>query len=166
MCGRLNAYLLSFTGVRGKKDKSQWKRSSHYRSPEKPLLLLAILHHIAEGHLLRNFISPTTDLQKTYSELLILLSEQYEEYDVAIPLFELKKTTFWELSLKPGCKNIKKVEGIEEFSSIYFGAKFSNDLFILLQMEHSRRKLMKSLLQAHFDEETAKCLQVKLDELD
>ncbi len=148
MCGRLDTYILSFSHLKAKKDKSRWASVSNYRSPEQPLVLLAVLDHIARGEILRNFIQPTVKLQETYHEYFAKLYPELEPPSIAPPFAELAQSTFWELLPKPHAKNVKlqTYATVEEFNADFFGAKFSDDLYMLLQMQHSRDKLRKALV--------------------
>ena len=153
MCGRLDTYILSFSNLQTAKDKYHWASISNYRSPEKPVFLLVVINHLAHGKILRNFISPTNDLQETYSEYLSALYPDLAPPCITIPLTELGKTTFWDILPKPHAKNVKHptYSTVDEFKADFYGAKFSDDLFMLLQMEHSRKKLCTALINSHFN---------------
>ena len=160
MCGRLDSYILSFSHLPTVKDKSRWASESNYRSPEQPLILLAALKHIGEGKILRNFIQPTVDLQNTYHKLYTKLYPKQEPPNITPSFVGLASSTFWELLPKPHAKHKKlhPYDNVEEFNQDFFGAKFSDDLYMLLQMQHSREKLCKALLNSYFSNDFQKAI--------
>lgn len=153
MCGRLDAYLLSFSNLSTKKDKQYWGKVTKYRSPEKPLLLIGILHLISSGDFLRNFFTPTDSLSELYNQMFNMVP-QPREPNIIKPFVELNRSIFWDL--RPKNQHHTKKPPIpstpEQFKLHYFGACFSEDLYILLQMNHSRSRLLDALITHHFDE--------------
>ncbi len=164
MCGRLDSYILSFSHLQTTKDKARWAGVSHYRSPEKPVFLLAVLNHIAHGEILRNFISPTPELQETYELCFTKIYPDHDPPNMAIPFSELAKANFWEILPKAQARSKKHLSftTIEQLKEDCFGAKFSEDLYLLLQMEHSRKKLGTALINPYFSTEIRNSLAIYL----
>jgi len=160
MCGRLDAYLTTFSHLNSKKEKNKWKRMSFYRSPEVPLLLLSVIDQIHCKNILRNFLTPDKNLQSAYTSYMHLLGVKAKSVNIALPFCELSKTTFWRLlsksSNEAASKTINPAETIEGLLARYHGARLAEDLYTILQMEHLRRKLGDILITTYFDEETAR----------
>ena len=74
---------------------------------------------------------------------------------MAYPFFYLQSADLWSLKprldakIKPG-QTIKSMKKLRE---LYYGAKFSEDLFPLLQMQTSREKLRAVLIYTYFSPE-------------
>lgn len=157
MCGRLDSYLLSFSHLKIEKDSSKWPHQTNCRSPLVPLFLLTLIDQIHMGSILRNFVSLTVELQNTYGNYLQILQVPASEVSAATPFVSLSKADFWELVPQPGTsppiKMTKKLISEELFRSRYLGGRFSEDLYMLLQMPHLRIRLRKVLIDTYFTSE-------------
>lgn len=155
MCGRLDSYLISFAGLRVDKNKKSWSSLTHYHSPYKPVLLLSILDHFASGQITTNLIEPSSELVATFQDYVALLSETERPASMAAAFYDLESSGFWELMVQPGIKHKKglAIGSIKELRLRYIGAKVPQDLFLLMQMHHTREKLRSSLVTKYFAQE-------------
>jgi putative restriction endonuclease len=154
MCSRLDYYLHALAKIRVDKNKNNWTRLTNFCSPYKPILLLSIFDHIETARITKNFIEPSFELTRTFRNYISLLPDLGRKANIAYPFYYLGSSKFWELRPRPeasernfGAPSIKK---LQEF---YYGARFKDDLFPLLQMRHSREKLRTSLIQTYFSKE-------------
>ncbi len=152
MCGRLDSYLLKFSKIKAEKSTNTSTKFTHYKSPCKPLLLLSILDHIATGLITKNYIEPTSQLTETFQQYISLIPDASSEASIAYPFFYLKNTTFWELKPKATehySENIR-IRTVELFQKFFWGAQFSEALYPLLKMQHSRDKIRSILIRTYF----------------
>jgi len=167
MCGRLEAYLISFSHLKREKDNKIWKAESGYRSPLLPLFLITLLDQIESGKILRNFISLNDELQNCYSVYTKLLQVPVSQSTIVIPFQDLGKTSFWELVPQPGRKSAPEKGALlttrEEFYTYYLGGRLSEDLYTLMQMPHLRKKLRTVLLESHFSNTMQTTIKNKSD---
>jgi predicted restriction endonuclease len=77
----LKNYLEKFAHLRTDSGRERYPATTCHRAPHKPLLLLAVMDHIAEGVITENFIRPTLDLVDTFNtfdEGLMSVGSGYE----------------------------------------------------------------------------------------
>jgi putative restriction endonuclease len=144
MCGMVDHYLKVFAGLK-----------TEVVSPDKPLLLMAVLDLIAHGRLHRNFIDPSPELVLRFQDYQKLLPSKIVSVNLAEPFIGLETEDFWHL--RPchldGVTREHGINTVEILRTCYFGAKLSDDLFPLLQMPASREKLRNVLLESYFSKE-------------
>ena len=161
MCGMVDHYLRVFAALETDLHPERWPAATNFRSPGKPLLLMAVLNLISDGRLHRNFVEPTPELLQRFLGYQRLLPSEIGSVEMAEPFIGLEIEEFWHLCPRSGkdpadAGAIKTVAQMREY---YFGAKFSDDLFPLLQMQTSREKLRTTLLESYFSVELQKGLR-------
>lgn len=162
MCGRLDFYLNQFNHLKPAKNSYLWGAATCLSSPYKPFLLLSVFDLLESDRIQRNFISPSEELNRVYRSYVKLLGSEKRQGCIGGPFTQLDCFSFWDLRRKPGmvggvgstCRSLKRLR------ESYFGAKFSVDLFPLLQMEGSRRKLRRAIIDSYFSPEFARSMFV------
>ena len=152
MCGRLDYFLEEFVKLRTDSSKKNWPSLTYNRSPYKPLLLLTILDFIDSGIIVRNFIEPSFELAQTFQNYCALLLPPERKASMSYPFYHLESAAFWELQPQPGQQHKRGlvVSSVKRLRQLYLGAKFSADLYPLLQMPGSRNKLRMALIEKYF----------------
>ncbi len=152
MCGRLDYFLNTFAKLRTDGSKKNWTSLTYNRSPYKPFLLLAVLDFIESGIIVRNFIEPSFELAQTFQSYCDLLLPPERKASMSYPFYHLESAAFWELKPQPGQQHQRglAVSSVKRLRQLYLGAKFSDDLYPLLQMPGSRDKLRMVLIGNYF----------------
>lgn len=155
MCSRLDYYLHALTKIRVDKNRNSWTWLTNFCSPYKPVLLLSIFDHIETVRITRNFIEPSFELTRTFLNYIDLLPDSGRKANISYPFYYLKSAKFWELKPRSGAPERHGFDtpSVRKLREQYFGACFSDDLFPLLQMKHSRDKLRITLIRTYFAEE-------------
>ena len=159
MCGQLDSYLIAFAKLRIDRNKTKWSSLTNYCSPYKPFLLLSILDHIATSRITSNFIEPSFELTETFLGYIRLLPAS-RPASMSYPFYHLKSATFWQLATRPELQHRGglTVSSMKRLRELYLGARIASDLFMLMQMEHSRQKLRAVLIQTYFAANIQKAL--------
>ena len=152
MCGRLDYYLETFHKLISVSSTSSQEQAESLNMYWCPLLLLAIIEHINSGTLLRNFISPSSELIATYTGYT--LHEEgirKQQPSLAIPFWNLQGSSFWHLRLKDttSWSSDNTVDDLVVLKELAFGATLSEDLYALLLMQASRDKLQQRLIESY-----------------
>lgn len=160
MCGRLDYFLDAFAKLRTDGSKKNWTGLTCNRSPYKPFLLLTVLDFIESGIITRNFIEPSFELAQTFQNYCALLLPPGRKASMSYPFYHMESAAFWELRPQPGNQHKRglTVSSVKRLRQLYLGAKFSDDLYPLLQMPSSREKLRKILLEKYFDVEVRQAI--------
>lgn len=152
MCGMLDYYQDAFRRLKPAANSRLWSELTYGRSPLQPFLLLSVLDLIAEGKIQRNFVLPSDELGQTFQEYQKLLPER-DILSSFVPSFiQLGRHSFWELRARPGlaCSSASAITSLKRLRYYYFGARFSSDLYPLLQMHVSREKLHSTVMETYF----------------
>ena len=146
VCGMLDGYLSAFAQLRMK---------SGTVPTGKALLLLSVMDLIAQGAISRNFIELTRQLSDTFTSHQLPHFAAGHHIDMADPFVSLQEDGFWHLSPRAGNAPppAASVTTVEQLRQVYFGARFSADLFPLLQMQTSRNKLRETLITTYFQQD-------------
>jgi putative restriction endonuclease len=82
-----------------------------------------------------------------------LLPELNRQASMAYPFFFMGSDGFWNLQPRheTRAKHGQTISSLKRLRECYFGAKFNDDLFPLLQIESSRDKLRATLVETFFD---------------
>lgn len=153
----LEKYIKIFTSLNTDKGKNRYPALTKHRAPHKPLLLLSVIDLIEEGTIKNNLIELTPELGETFTSYWSLVMPLDKKGKIVYPFFHLKKDGFWKLIPRPGKEKI--LESTREVSSVYrlldmiVGAKFEEDLFIIL-CNKSERNIFRTLLIKHYFDES------------
>lgn len=155
MCGMLDHYLQDFRRVRVDTNRKSWTEVTNFKSPYKPFLLLSVMDLIAYGSITRNFIEPTIDLTDTWMGYIALLPPMNRQASMAYPFFYMNNDGFWNLQPRTDSEIIhgQTIKSIKQLKQCYYGAKFNDDLFPLIQLQSSRQKLRAALIESYFSPE-------------
>ena len=155
MCGMLDSYLQEFSKLRTDTNRNSWTKSTNYKSPYKPFLLLSILDLIGYGSITKNFIEPSFELTETFQGYIGLLPPMNRQASMAYPFFYMQSADLWNLQprLDAKIRSVQAIGTMKKLRELYYGAKFSDDLFPLLQMQLSREKLRAVLIKTYFSPE-------------
>jgi putative restriction endonuclease len=161
MCGLVEPYCKRFSELQIEIHEHDWPGQTRHLFPGKPFLLIAVIDMIARGEIIRNFIEPTYNLEQAWLELFALLPKKREPASMSATFLQLDNEEFWHLLPRvtkgfPGCQETPSRFVLKQE---YFGAKFSDELFPLLQMQASRDILRNSILRAHFSQGFARLLK-------
>jgi putative restriction endonuclease len=153
MCGQLDYFLDAFATLRTDGTGKNWTNLTYYRSPYKPLLLLSVLDLLEAGVIVRNFIEPSFELSQTFQDYCALMLPPDRKASMSYPFYHLESSVFWELQPQPGQQHRKglAVSSVKRLRQLYLGAKFSENLYPLLQMPNAREKLRTVLIEKYFD---------------
>ncbi len=122
---------------------------------------------IRRGTINSNFIDITGDL----NELDGLFTDYWKRVlpigqssSIALPFFHLKNEPFWELILVPELQGKDKflpqsISSIKKLREIALGARIDNELFLFIQSNESREKLVNQLLFSCFSETAQNALK-------
>ena len=151
MCGMLDNYLQAFAQLRTASNHKDLDEASNYMSPNKPLLLLAVLDLIGCGSITRNYIEPSFELAEAFRQYLCLLKPA-KMSSMSYPFLFLLRDGFWHLRSKSGADlHPSQLFGtVQLLNENYYGAVLNDDLFALVQMESSRKKLRRVLIETYF----------------
>lgn len=151
MCSRLDAYIAQFSTVPGVSSTNSEPAGQLNKNLGQPLLLLTILEMLGCKSIQRNFVEPNAELESHYQ----LLTARYPFVEncenAALAFIGLQSTSFWLLRKRYGDIDIAphKIINMAQLRQYYWGAKFSEDLFPLLVMDTSRKKLEKTLIEKY-----------------
>ncbi len=151
MCGRLDGYNYHFSTLPDVISHNSNRSDQNYKNIERVLLLLASLELIGCKIINRNFIEPTEMLQNRYENLIARYPFVQNCKNLAFPFIGLQATSFWLLRIKQNQNHIapNKIKTVDQLREIYWGAKLREDLFPLLVMDTSRKKLEKTLIERY-----------------
>jgi|GEM_PF-3099697 len=150
MCGMIHHFIDLFSAIScpGKRTLTPENNGS---APWPQLLLIVILDGIGQKNIVRNFISPTPELEAQFYRYAHNVGLPVTEDDFGAAFFSLQASGFWHLVDRPGEKEeIQLSCGTARFRTRYLGAKFSEDLYPLLVMEPSRNRLRQILIEGYF----------------
>jgi putative restriction endonuclease len=151
----LEDYLRKFARLRTDSGRNRYPATTCHRAPHKPLLLLSVMDHIAEGVITENFIRPSLDLVETFNLYTSLVLPVGWKTSMAHPFPRLQKDGFWHRINNPGYDPDKdyNVTSIAKLQTIYSGARLDEELFLLMLATESRLKLRAVLIVTYFASE-------------
>jgi putative restriction endonuclease len=151
----LEDYLRKFARLRTDAGKHRYPATTCHRAPHKPLLLLSVMDHIAEGVITENFIRPSLDLVETFNIYITLVLPIGWKTSMAHPFPRLQSDGFWHRITNPGYDPDKgyNVTSIAKLQEIYAGAKLDDELFRFMLEPESRLKLRAVLIVTYFASE-------------
>lgn len=121
-------------------------------APNKPLLLLAIIELIEQGHIRENKISPSPSLVEVFMKYWLKVSER--KPNLALPFFHLKSDRFWHLYANAGYETALKVtteiKTVSRLREIVAYASFDDEFFLLLTNTHDRELIRQTLIDTYF----------------
>ena len=121
-------------------------------APNKPLLLLAIIELIEQGHIRENKILPSPSLVEVFMKYWLKVSER--KPNLALPFFHLKSEGFWCLHANAGYETALKVatqiKTVSRLREIVAYASFDDELFLLLTNTHDREVIRQTLVDTYF----------------
>lgn len=125
---------------------------AHGVAPNKPLLLLAIIELIEQGHIRENKISPSPSLVEVFMKYWLKVSER--KPNLALPFFHLKSEGFWCLHANVGYETALKVttqiKTVSRLREIVAYANFDDEFFLLLTNTHDREVIRQTLIDTYF----------------
>ncbi len=160
MCGMIHHFINAFSAIPGSSGNGSSGQSSGSQ-PFPQLLLIVILDSIGDKEILRNFISPTPELEARFDRYVEIVGVEAVKEDFARAFLVLQASGFWHLAQRKGeeQESVQEVRGTVQLRNTYFGARFSDTLYPLLVMEPSRNRLRQILVEGYFSSTQAKRLQ-------
>jgi putative restriction endonuclease len=149
MNSQINSCLEKLVALRIPANREQWGDSTNFRAPCKPLLLLAVIDMAANGSLRENLIEPSFELAATYGRYWETIAPHAPCSALAATFLDLENDGVWQMTglhLTAG----QPIATMEQLRKTYVGAKMETDIFPLLTMEHSRKKLRETLTKTYF----------------
>ncbi len=161
MCGEIDCYLKSFSALRTDRSKARWSATTCHQAPYKPFLLLSILDLISAGSITKNFIEPSFELAETFAGYVSKTLPLGTSASMSYPFYHMDTAKFWHLVPQPGTPHEtgRTVSSVKRLRELYLGARFDDDLYLLLVMESSREKLRAVLITKYFAEELQPALR-------
>ena len=125
---------------------------AHGVAPNKPVLLLAIVELIEQGHIRENKILPSPDLFEIFMKYWSIVTDR--KPNLALPFFHLKRDGFWHLHANAGYETALKVttqlKTVSRLREIVGSASFEDELFLLLTNPHDREVIRQTLIDTYF----------------
>ena len=125
---------------------------AHGVAPNKPVLLLAIVELIEQGHIRENKILPSPDLFEIFMKYWSIVTDR--KPNLALPFFHLKRDGFWHLRANVGYETALKVttqlKTVSRLREIVGSASFEDELFLLLTNPHDREVIRQTLIDTYF----------------
>jgi predicted restriction endonuclease len=148
-------YLRKFSNLQTDRGRDRYPAVTLHRAPHKPLLLLSVMDHIAEGLITKNFIQPGQDLVDTFNTYIALVLPTGWKTSMAHPFSRLQSDGFWHRETNSGFNPAQNynVTSISKLQEIYSGAKLDEELFLYMADPVSRLKLRGVLIGTYFAEE-------------
>lgn len=152
MNDRLAGYLKLFAHIQADTSPKRWAESTCYRAPHKPLFLLSVLDMIATGGIADNFITPSFELSDLFVGYWSRIMPPGTTGLMCLPFYHLATSGFWHLIPQPDIldERGRSIKSIKRFLYFYQGAKFNDDLFLLLKDESFLQRLRSILITAYF----------------
>lgn len=147
-------YRRKFSNLHTDRGRDRYPAVTLHRAPHKPLLLLSVMDHIAEGLITKNFIQPSQDLVDTFNTYITLVLPTGWKTSMAHPFSRLQSDGFWHRETNSGFNPAQNynVTSISKLQEIYSGAKLDEELFIYMADPVTRLKLRKVLIGTYFAE--------------
>ena len=144
----LSHYIYKFTKLRV-------DRSNGKPAPHKPILLLSIIHGIETHQIKENRILITPELVATFKDYWHkLVTDVRFTSNFSLPFYHLKSDGFWYLQTYLGRELVltrsNSIKSFSQLKQVVEYAYFNNDLFELIQNEHTRQILKRTLLDTYF----------------
>jgi putative restriction endonuclease len=151
----LEVYLRKFARLRTDSGRNRYPATTCHRAPHKPLLLLSVMDHIAEGVITENFIRPSLDLVETFNLYTSLVLPVGWKTSMAHPFPRLQRDGFWHRITNPGYDPDKSynVTSIAKLQEIYAGARLDEELFLFMVDPSGRLKMRTVLIDTYFAKE-------------
>ena len=125
---------------------------AHGVAPNKPVLLLAIVELIEQGHIRENKILPSPDLFEIFMKYWSIVTDR--KPNLALPFFHLKRDGFWHLHANAGYETALKVttqiKTVSRLREIVVSASFDDELFLLLTNPYDREVIRQTLIDTYF----------------
>lgn len=149
-------FISKFSNLNTDRGKHRWSADTCHRAPHKPFLLLSIMDLMAQGLIDENFIEPSFELAKTWTDYWKAVVPDKNESSMAYPFFFLPSDDFWKLIDNPSYKGPvgESVKSINTLKSMFLGAELNIELFQFMQIQDSREKLRAVLVNTYFAPET------------
>lgn len=158
----LNYYTKKFTSLRVDK--------AHGQAPYQPLLLLSLIELIKQGLVTENRFLISPELVSIFIKYRDRLSTAFHHANPAQPFYHMSRPAqaFWHLTPIPGYEKVLisggKLHSLKKLRDNILYGYFDDELFKLLQDEHSRDCLIYVLINEWFPDKTAqiqKLLQIR-----
>ena len=125
---------------------------AHGVAPNKPVLLLAIVELIEQGHIRENKILPSPDLFEIFMKYWSIVTDR--KPNLALPFFHLKRDGFWHLHANAGyeiaLKVTTQIKTVSRLREIVVSASFDDELFLLLTNPYDREVIRQTLIDTYF----------------
>jgi putative restriction endonuclease len=152
MMDSINRYCELFSNLRADTSKKRWSKATFYRAPYKPLFLLSVLDLIESGEITANFIAPSFELSDYFARYWSRIMPLGTTGLMSLPFYHLATSGFWHLIPRPGIldERGRSIKSMQRFTLFYQGAKFNDDLFLLLKNASFIEKLRSVLIKSYF----------------
>ena len=121
---------------------------AHGVAPHKPLLLLAIIELIEQGHVKENEIPLSPDLAETFMRYWSKVTNR--KPNIALPFFHLKSDGFWHLhpnaEYEKALEIADRITGISRLREVVAYASLDDDFFVLLTDTGNREIIRQTLI--------------------
>ena len=153
MTASLEFYLRAFCLLQNRDKTGDYEGLSLDGAPHQPVILLAVLDLYARDPSRGNFIElddVLLELWTMYKDLLGISPNS----SAGMPVFALRKTSFWHLVHKPGApKPTARVRNRKGFHAHFVGVTLDDDLHMHLGHCETRKLLREALIRTYFPSE-------------
>ncbi|MBC2717466.1 MAG: HNH endonuclease [Desulfobacteraceae bacterium] len=152
----LEEFIQKLKNLRTDKNRKKWSPLTCYQAPHKPFVLLSIMDHFAQGVITKKIIEPTFDLVETFNIYWQTIMPLGTKGNMAYPFPRLQNDGIWRLIPNPGFKdriNIASIFSMKKLREVCVGARFDDELFILLSKPETREQLRFALINHYFDKD-------------
>ena len=160
----LDKYIAKFASLHTDKNRKKWNSLTSHRAPHKMLLLLSVIELIDTGDISSNFIEVSPALLGSFDRYWHAIIPLGTRGNIMLPFFHMKSEGFWHLLPHPQkvivANAMRRCDSFRLLNETFMGAKLEDDLFLLLVMPETRKKLREVLIETYFGDS----LQIKLRE--
>lgn len=138
------------------KGKGQYSELTFNLSPNKPLLLLALLDLFDQGRVTTNLIQYTEELDDAFNLYLSRVLPEVRNTTGILPFYHLKneKGGFWHLVPVPGKQqeldSIRQIKTLSKLNEYVVGVRLDDTLFDVLITSECREAMRRHLIQTYF----------------
>lgn len=149
MSGQINSRLKKLVELSITINKDKWGKSTRFRPPCKPLLILSVIDMAATGSLQENLIEPSFQLAAIYNRYWEIVAPSNLDSKLASTFVDLENDGVWEI-VSHKKEERRQINSMRDLQKNHLGAKMQNDLFPLLMDKDSRKNLRETITKTYF----------------
>lgn len=147
-------------------DRANWGKSTRFRPPCKPLLILSVLDMAANGAIQRNFVEPSFELAVTYNRYWDVGAKSDVDNNLAITFLDLENDGIWKMADQDAPADQQNdtfwktnghevlaglvIDNMRKLQKNFIGAEINGDIAPLLHETETRRVLREKIITTYF----------------